>query len=153
MIGPALRVEVRLQAVLGVGLDVARVERSKPTPSCSSPASGSVRPARSSCSAGAPVSGSSPSRYARNSPASRPMTGCGTNTRRMPGMPPTLQTERTTRANVRVCSDTVGSPYALSSVIANCAIAGAQVLQCPTPRSAASPRARRSSHTSLKSLR
>ena len=74
------------------------------------------------------------------------MIGCGTNTCARPGMPLTSATERTTLSNLSVCTATVGTPYFASIVIACAATAGAQVLQWPTPRIAAWPRALISSH-------
>ena len=67
------------------------------------------------------------------------MTGCGTKTWRMRGMPLTRATERTTRSKMSVWTATVGTPYLLSMVIPCTATAGAQVLQWPTPMIAASP--------------
>jgi hypothetical protein len=61
-------------------------------------------------------------------------------------MPFTTATEWTTRSNVSVCMAMVGTPYLVSSVMACAATAGAQVLQWPTPRMAACPLARISSH-------
>src|SRR5215472_14213482 len=68
------------------------------------------------------------------------MMGWGTKTCRRPGMPLWAATCRTTVSNLSVCMATVGTPYVASTVIAGAATAGAQVLQWPTPRMAASPR-------------
>jgi hypothetical protein len=68
-------------------------------------------------------------------------------------MPLTSATERTTRSNLSVCTATVGTPYLPSTVIACAATAGAQVLQWPTPRMAAWPRALISSQVAGSSLR
>ncbi len=70
------------------------------------------------------------------------MTGWGTNAKRMRGIPFTRATDRTTFSKTWVWKATVGTPYLLSRVIACTATAGAQVLQWPTPTSAASPFAR-----------
>ena len=76
------------------------------------------------------------------------MTGCGTKTARVRGMPLTRATDRTTRSKMSVWTATVGTPYLLSMVIACTATAGAQVLQWPTPTMAASPLALISSQVS-----
>ena len=81
------------------------------------------------------------------------MIGWGTNTWRIPGMPLTRATERTTRSNLSVWTATVGTPYFVSIVIACAATAGAQVLQWPTPRMAASPLALISSQVAGSSCR
>ena len=67
------------------------------------------------------------------------MTGCGTKTARVRGMPLTRATDRTARSKTFVWTATVGTPYWLSMVIACTATAGAHVLQWPTPTMAASP--------------
>ena len=68
-------------------------------------------------------------------------------------MPFTAATERTTRSNLSVWTATVGTPYFYSIVIACAATAGAQVLQWPTPTTAACPLALISSQVAGSSLR
>jgi hypothetical protein len=81
-----------------------------------------------------------------------PITGCGTNTSGACGRPPMRITDCTTFTNLSVWMATVGTPYCVSSVIAWVEVAGAQVLQWPTPMIAAWPFSRISLHSFGSSL-
>jgi hypothetical protein len=87
----------------------AGAERSNDTPLRSSSPSGLVSPSMMCCMNAPPLTGSSPSTYARSSCAERPTTGWGTNAWRVVGIPLARATERARRANTWVWTATVGT--------------------------------------------